>query len=255
MDALPLFVRLSGRPVLVLGDGAAADAKRRLVHDAGGAPVDHVGPDVRLAFVAIGDGADVVADDLRARGLLVNVVDQPALCDFTVPAVVDRAPLMVAIGTGGASASLAKAVKERLERMLDPSLGALGQAVLESRAAVAAVHPTVPARRAFWAGLMAPGAPLDPFAPVADIPAAIARALCNAPAPVDRVDRIAIGAGGADALTLAQLRMMAAADLVVHPADVPAAVMALVRRDADRLVGKAPPAGVTGRTVVLLMEA
>ncbi|WP_409644658.1 bifunctional precorrin-2 dehydrogenase/sirohydrochlorin ferrochelatase, partial [Sphingorhabdus sp.] len=69
--------------------------------------------DARIAFVAIADEdeACAAADDLKARGLLVNVVDRPEICDFTTPAIVDRTPVLVAVGTGGASAGMAKAIR------------------------------------------------------------------------------------------------------------------------------------------------
>lgn len=252
MEALPVFLDVRGRPVLVLGAGEAAEAKRRLVREAGGVPVAGLGPEVRLAFVAVDEGAEAVAADLRARGLLVNLVDRPELCDFTVPAIVDRAPVTVAVGTAGASASLAKALKERLELMLPPRLGALAAAIRAARAAVAARLPDVADRRAFWARLLAPGAPLDPLSPVADPQAAIRAALAGAqPAPAAEVRVIRVPAGGAEALTLGEVRALAAADLVVHGPGCPAGVLALARRDAARRVGAEAPPGATGLVVVL----
>lgn len=87
MEALPIFVRFAGRPVLLVGDGEATDAKARLIEAAGGRIVRAVAPGVRLEFVALDDEVDAAAtaDALKAAGLLVNVVDRPALCDFTVP--------------------------------------------------------------------------------------------------------------------------------------------------------------------------
>ncbi len=254
MESLPLFHRLAGRPVLVLGDGEAADAKVRLVEEAGGMVVRQVADDVRLAFVAMAQGAEAVADALRARGLLVNVVDRPELCDFTVPALVDRTPVLVAIGTGGASASLSKALKERLEVWLPAGLGALATAIRQARAAVGAVHGTVAERRDFWARVLAPGGPLDPLVPQADPLAAIADALAGGGGATDRLDEIAVGADGADALTLRELRLMAQADLVLHEAGVPADVLALVRRDAARRVGTDLPEGPSGRVVLIRMR-
>ncbi len=248
MQSLPLFHRISGQPVLLVGEGEAADAKARLIAAAGGRVVLGVDPGVRLAFVALEEGAEAEAARLKALGLLVNVVDRPALCDFTVPAIVDRSPVLLAIGTGGASASLSKALKERLERLLPAGLGRLAEAIAAARDNVAAVHRTVPARRAFWAAALAPGGPLDPLVEHDGLtidPGVAAGALT-------REDVIVLGPDGADGLTLRQLRLLAQADLVVHAADTAADVLALVRRDAARWVGDCAPPGATGRIVRLM---
>ena len=102
MDQLPIFVNLKGRNVILVGEGEMADAKRRLIERAGGICVDAGHRDARIAFVAIADEdeAHAAADELKARGLLVNVVDRPEICDFTTPAIVDRTPVLVAVGTG-----------------------------------------------------------------------------------------------------------------------------------------------------------
>jgi uroporphyrin-III C-methyltransferase / precorrin-2 dehydrogenase / sirohydrochlorin ferrochelatase len=277
MHSLPIFLRLAGRTVLVAGHGAAADAKRRLVAEAGGVvtstPLSGRSEDVcpaiagreraMIAFVAIEDPvqAAAVAAELRAAGLLVNVVDQPALCDFTVPAIVDRSPVLVAIGSDGASASLAKALKERLETIVPPALGALARAILASRPAVAAVHGTVAARRLFWARLLAPGGALDPLGDVADVGTAIAAALAapgDTGGPGDTVNTISTVAmpASVDTLTLADLRVLAQADWVLHPADAPAALLAFVRRDAQRAIGTALPDPLpAGRGVLILRGA
>jgi uroporphyrin-III C-methyltransferase/precorrin-2 dehydrogenase/sirohydrochlorin ferrochelatase len=214
--------------VLLLGMGEAAEAKRRLIVEAGGTPVAEPGAETRLAFVALEEGAEAMAMALRARGLLVNVVDRPDLCDFTVPAIVDRSPVVVAVGTGGASASLSKALKERLELLLPRGLGRLAEAI---RAARDEAGATVAERRAFWAALLAPGGALDPLKEHGDPLAAIA-AGPRAPAPsgVERLDLPA----DPEELTLRQLRLLQRADLVVAPAGLPAAVLALVRRDSAR---------------------
>ena len=119
LQSLPLFVRLAGRPVILLGDGEAADAKRRLLDRAG---ADVVGEDATasLAIVAIDEEDEALAAvaRLKARGILVNAVDRSALCDFTLPAIVDRAPVLIAIGTSGVSAGLAAALRQRLEALV-----------------------------------------------------------------------------------------------------------------------------------------
>uniref|UniRef100_UPI00274166A7 precorrin-2 dehydrogenase/sirohydrochlorin ferrochelatase family protein n=1 Tax=Sphingopyxis sp. KK2 TaxID=1855727 RepID=UPI00274166A7 len=93
MEQLPIFLNLQGRTVVLVGEGEAADAKARLIERAGGRIVPRWEAGATLAFVALDDGAEAAATDLRAHGLLVNVVDRPDLCDFTTPAIVDRAPV------------------------------------------------------------------------------------------------------------------------------------------------------------------
>ena len=112
IELLPLFHRIAGQPVIVLGEGEAALAKRRLVERAGGRVCGEDEPAARLGFVALPEPEAAVAR-LSARGVLVNVPDRPELCDFTVPSILERSPVLLAIGTGGASAGLAKALRLR----------------------------------------------------------------------------------------------------------------------------------------------
>jgi uroporphyrin-III C-methyltransferase / precorrin-2 dehydrogenase / sirohydrochlorin ferrochelatase len=136
LAALPLFHRVAGTRVVVLGDGPAGEAKRRLVERAGGiCCAETEAHHARLAFVALDDprAAEAAALRLRTKGLLVNVADRPELCDFIVPSILDRDPMLVAVSTGGASAGLAKHVRLRLERLLPPSLGRLAQALHGAR--------------------------------------------------------------------------------------------------------------------------
>ena len=130
LHSLPLMMRLAGKPVILLGEGPAADAKRRLLERAGAGIVDESGA-ARLAIVAIEDSAEAesAVARLRARGVLVNAVDRLALCDFTLPAIIDRDPVLIAIGTGGASAGLAAALRQRFEAMLPAGVGRLADAL------------------------------------------------------------------------------------------------------------------------------
>jgi uroporphyrin-III C-methyltransferase/precorrin-2 dehydrogenase/sirohydrochlorin ferrochelatase len=89
LAALPIFVKLAGRPVILIGEGEAAEAKRRLLERAGAMIVDEQA-EAALAIVAT-ENLDPIVARLRARGVLVNAVDRPDLCDFTLPAIVDRA--------------------------------------------------------------------------------------------------------------------------------------------------------------------
>ena len=174
LHSLPLFVRLAGRPVILLGEGEAADAKRRLLERAGAVIV---GEDAAaaLAVVAIEDedAALAAVDRLKARGLLVNAVDRPALCDFTTPAIIDRAPVLIAIGTGGVSAGLAAALRQRLEALLPAGLGRLAEQLHHARAALRAHYPDGATRRRALGAALAAGGALDPMREDADVPAAI----------------------------------------------------------------------------------
>jgi uroporphyrin-III C-methyltransferase / precorrin-2 dehydrogenase / sirohydrochlorin ferrochelatase len=108
MHSLPFFVRLAGRPVILIGTGDGADAKRRLLERAGAVIVGE-DESAALAIVAVADGSDMIVARLKARGILVNAVDRPDLCDFTLPSILDRDPVLIAIGTGGASACQGRA--------------------------------------------------------------------------------------------------------------------------------------------------
>ena len=117
MSALPIFLRAHAMPVILIGSGEAADAKRRLLERAG-MRIAGESEAAQLAIVAVEDdeAARAAVARLKARGLLVNAVDRPDLCDFTLPAIIDRAPVIVAIGTGGVSAGLAAALRQRIDR-------------------------------------------------------------------------------------------------------------------------------------------
>lgn len=237
--ALPLFHRVAGQPVIVLGEGEAAEAKRRLVERAGGRVADEDDAAARLAFVAC-DEPEEAARRLRARGLLVNVVDRPELCDFTVPSVLDRAPVLVAIGTGGASAGLAKALRLRLEALLPASLGALAQALFDARAALRRRWPDAGERRRALDAALAGGGPLDPLR--ADAVERVEAWLAGARAGEGGVHEIRLRSPDPDDLTLREARLLGSADLVLHEAAVPAAVLDRARADAVRRV-LAEPAG------------
>ncbi|MCP4025252.1 MAG: siroheme synthase, partial [Sphingomonas sp.] len=163
LHSLPLFVRLAGRPVILVGTGEAADAKRRLLERAG---AEIVGEDASaaLAIVALEEPAQAqaVIARLKARGVLVNAVDRPDDCDFTLPAIIDRNPVIVAIGTGGASAGLAAAVRQRLETLLPQTLGPLATALYRWRATIRLAFPSLEARRRALGAAFAQGGALDP---------------------------------------------------------------------------------------------
>lgn len=253
MHSLPLFLKLVGRPVILLGAGEAAQAKRRLVERAGGIVVDETNGEARIAFIALEDpAATEAAARLKARGLLVNVVDQPALCDFTTPAIVDRDPLLIAVATGGASAGLAKAVRQRIERLLPQGLGGLAEALGAAKAALRARWPDPRARRLALDEAMRDGGALDPLGDHAEGQVETWLAAAGEVAP-DRTETILLHSADPDELTLRAARLLGEADRIVHAGDVPDALLARARADAVRLVVPAdenPPVSA-GLTVIL----
>lgn len=241
MHSLPLFVTINDQPVILIGTGEAAEAKRRLILRAGGLPVGEDDPQAsaaRLAFVAIEDETESgeAAARLKARGLLVNVVDRPALCDFTTPAIVDRDPVLIAVGTGGTSAGLAKALRQRIEALLPPGIGLLAQTLFQARAALRARWPEAADRRRALDTALAPGGTLDPLLAARNEDAVdmwLARA---DDVPADRIEIIRLASLNPDELTLRAARLLGEADRIVHPPGIPADLLVRARADATRLI-------------------
>jgi len=237
--SLPLFHQITGQAVLVLGDGPAAEPKRRLVERAGGVVVDDlaraIDEGVRLAFIAYDDAqaCEVAAINARCAGMLVNVVDRPELCDFTTPSILDRDPLLLAIGTGGASAGLAKHVRLRLERVLPATLGLLARALDAARPALRARFPDSAARRRAVDAALAEGGMLDPLDPQAHtrVPAWIADT--EQPRAGELVE-LTLTSADPDDLTVRQTRLLGEADVLLIDGDVPDAILARARADAAR---------------------
>ncbi len=230
LHSLPLFHRLAGQPVVVLGEGEAAEAKRRLLERAGAVIVDAGNQQARLAFVAL-DDPEAAAAELKARGLVVNVVDRPELCDFTTPSVLERGPVLVAVSTGGASAGLAKALRLRLEGLLPASLGALAEALNAARATMKLRWPDGKERRRVMDAALAAGGPLDPLAEGGDVAAWLNGAGGSAGGRCE----ITLRSTDPDDLTLREARLLGSADLVAYEPGVPPAVLNRARADAALL--------------------
>lgn len=237
MKSLPLFFRVAGRKVVVVGEGGAAQAKRRLVKRAGGIPVGETEAHyAALGFVAVEDEreARLAAIRLRRRGLLVNVTDRPALCDFTVPSIIDRDPVLVAVGTGGASAGLAKILRLRIERLLPQGLGRLAMALGAARDAMKARWPGAAERRRALDAALDEGGALDVLA--GHEGDAVARWIADTgPAAPRGVHEIRLRTHDPDDLTLREARLLGSADVVAHDAAVPDTILNRARADAARI--------------------
>ena len=249
MRHFPAFLDLRDRKVLVLGDGEVAERKAAPLA-AAGAEIRHANtfrPDL-LDGIVLAIGADAAEDQLIAlsaaaqvRGIPVNVVDRPELCSFIMPAIIDRDPVTVAVSTGGAAPVLARMVRQRIEAILPPTLGAVAALAGRLSTLVRRRLPDISARRRFLERALA-GTPADLALAgrAEDAELAFRRALDDASAtPVGMVFLVGAGPGAADLLTLRALRLMGEADVIVHDRLVSEEVLSLARRDAARIyVGK-----------------
>jgi uroporphyrin-III C-methyltransferase/precorrin-2 dehydrogenase/sirohydrochlorin ferrochelatase len=269
LNAFPVFLKVEGECVVIVGGGEEALAKARLlgqssaelrivtdeasaallawIADNGATHVEATYAPVHLegavmAFAASGEealDARVVAD-ARERGIPVNAVDQPELCDFFTPALVNRAPVAVAIGTEGAGPVLAQMIRARIDQMLSPSLGPLAALAASLRDVAERRLPKGNRRRRFWSDFFG-GAPARAVA-AGDVSlahdAATELLFSNKPAS-GHIALVGAGPGAEDLLTLRAQRLLMEADVIVFDSLVPEAVVAMGRRDAERLpVGK-----------------
>jgi uroporphyrin-III C-methyltransferase / precorrin-2 dehydrogenase / sirohydrochlorin ferrochelatase len=239
---LPVVLKITGEHVILAGTGEAAQAKRRVLERAGAIPVaedDPAAASARFAWVT-GDDAEAVAARLKARGLLVNVADRQALCDFLMPAIVDRDPVLIAITTGGASAGLAGALRQRIEAWLPPGIGALARLLEQQRDLWRARLPDPAARRRV----------LDELLDLS--PEAAARRIESPGETVAQCVTIRLRSPDPDDLTLREARLIGQADRLYHAADAPPAILARARADAERHIGS--PNGAPGPGLTLILE-
>ena len=271
MDFLPIFLDVRDRPCVVVGGGEVAERKASLLLRAG-ARVTVVAPEACqglrrreaadelvlearryvegdldgccIAFAATDDRAvnARVSADARARNIPVNVADDPSLCSFIMPSILDRSPVVAAVSTGGASPVLARLIRMRLEQLIPSAYGRLGTFVEAFRDKVKARFAEGRERKAFWERVLQ--GPIAERVLAGQEPAA-RRMMDEALASEDvtlaegEVYLVGGGPGDPDLLSSKALRLMQQADVVVYDRLVSAPVLDLTRRDAERLyVGK-----------------
>jgi uroporphyrin-III C-methyltransferase/precorrin-2 dehydrogenase/sirohydrochlorin ferrochelatase len=268
MDYLPIFLDLRARRCLMVGGGEVASRKTDLLLEAGAA-VQAVAPELGSGMQALLDagriayrdgafqesdldGAQLViaASDDRAvnarvagladsRGVPVNVVDDPALCRFIMPAIVDRSPVLAAVSTGGTSPVLARLIRGRLEALIPAEFGRLAALAGEFREQVQARIAEPGGRRKFWEQVLAgPIAERIYSGQDSDARASLMKALDDYRAggeAMGEVYLVGAGPGDPDMLTFRALRLMQQADVVVHDRLVSRRVLDLTRRDALRI--------------------
>jgi uroporphyrin-III C-methyltransferase/precorrin-2 dehydrogenase/sirohydrochlorin ferrochelatase len=282
MDHLPLFVRIAARPCVLVGGGEVALRKARLLVRAGGrlrviAPdigadlealalgqegelhrraftaADLQDPAIALVVAATDDAAvnAAVSEAAQARGLLVNVVDSASESNALFPSIVDRSPIVLAIGSGGQSPVLLRQWRERLEALLPARLGDLASLAGRFRAQVREVVRDPTARRRFWEQVFDGPVSERALAGDADHAERLLAASLAPNGPGEARDQVrgevyivGAGPGAPDLLTLRALQLMQRADVILHDQLASMEVLDLARRDAVRIpVGKRGRAG------------
>lgn len=273
MKTFPMFLQVAGRRVVIVGGGEQAAQKTRLILKteamvelwaptldpelsglAGeGRITHHLGAitpdtflDTALVFIASGcPGLDMALYTLAKEvGATVNVVDQPELCDAITPSIVDRDPVVVAIGTEGTAPVLARQIKTKLEETLEPRLGDL--AALAGRLRGAAAARLAPrARRDLWRWVFN-DSPRQVFTSGAEREAAklIKTAIETGEFGAKKggsVSLVGAGPGAKDLITLRGVQRLQEADVIYYDRLLDPEILELARRDAERIyVGKAP---------------
>lgn len=270
MQFLPLFFDLQGKHCLVVGGGAIAYRKANLLYRAG-ACLHVIAPQVadELQWLAGQSGGDYVergylpADlDNKAlviaatndenvnaqvsahahrRQLPVNVVDNPALCSFILPSIVDRSPLMIAVSSGGASPVLARLLRSRIESMIPAAYGRLAAFVGGFRDLVKSAIQGESDRRRFWESILeGPVAERVLAGRDDEAEALFYQHLEQREGQYGEVCLVGAGPGDPDLLTFKALRLLQSADVILYDRLVSDAIVDLARRDAERVyVGKA----------------
>lgn len=190
-----------------------------------------------------------IASVAREQGIFVNAADQKADCDFYTPALVDRSPVVISIGTEGTSPGLARAVKADLETRLPSSLGSLAIKIQSLRAKVSTRLSRLSERQSFWADIFS-GRDLTSQLKLseAELEARVEAKLNHkADRHKGHVSLVGAGPGNADLLTFAARQKLYAADVIVYDRLVSQDVLDLGRREAEYIyVGKIP-GGVSTR--------
>jgi len=269
LDVFPAFMKVAGRRAVVVGHGGEAAAKVRLLGETNARIVvvsktvdpdlqeaidlfeaEHIAEefasehlaDAALVFSAREDREldKAVVDAARAAGVPVNAVDKPELCDFYTGALVNRAPIAVAITSTGVGPVLSRHIRARIEAMLPRATGELARLAESFRDAASKVIRDGSARRAFWARFFSGSVASNLYAGKADAARTEAQRLLNSMAGEPGfVWLVGAGPGAEDLLTLRAQRLLQEADVIVHDALVPAGVVSMGRRDAERIsVGK-----------------
>ena len=261
MRYFPVFLDLAKAKVVVVGGNEEALRKVRLLLKTD-ARIEVIAPEIHEELAAnarvvwraqrysgeLLDGARLVysADpefnaqvsaDAQARGIPVNAVDQADISTFLVPSIIDRDPVVIAIGTEGAAPVLAMGLRAKIDALLPARLGALAAKAQTLRENIAGLVPKGTRRRAFWQEFFF-GAPRDAFLSNDDVAfdLSLTDAIYGArTAQTGRISLVGAGPGDPELLTLKAQRKLQEADVIVYDRLVPAAILEMARRDAVRI--------------------
>ena len=272
MDYLPIFIDLRNRSCLVVGGGDIALRKITLLLKAQ-ANIECIAPDIcpgieqlaqqkqltivkrlfqptdiKAQFLIISATNNIainteVSQLARAKNILINVVDNPNLCSFITPAIVDRDPIVIAVGSMGSSPVLSRLLRAKIESIIPASYGKLALLGNEFRDKVKAKFSNTQKRRIFWEDVFASTIAEQVFSGnIKQARLDIAQRLDNnidKPDNIGEVYLVGAGPGDPDLLTFKALRLMQQADVVLYDRLVSDSVMELVRRDVEKIyVGK-----------------
>ncbi|HLF12551.1 MAG TPA: siroheme synthase CysG [Gammaproteobacteria bacterium] len=277
MQHLPLFADLKDRACLVIGGGGVAERRVLLLLEAGArvSVIAHeltsetlraLAADGRFTFevgtfetqslepywlivAATGDRElnMRVARAAEVQKRFCNVVDNAELCSFIMPAIIDRAPVTIAIGSGGHSPVLSRWIKGLIETSLPSRLGAFADLAGRWRGRVREALPKTADRRHFWEHLVQSEVAEHSFAGRdADAELCLQKELTNwntsgAEQRGGEAYLVGAGPGSPDLITLRGRQLLAAADVVLYDRLVSAQLLAFARRDAELVsVGKTP---------------
>lgn len=265
MRYLPLHLDLKGRHVLVVGGGEIALRKVTLLLKAG-ARITLVAPEIsgalketlrdhellsatyesshldnKVLVVAATENETVnreVSGDATAKNILVNVVDSPELCTVTFPAIIDRSPLVVSVGSAGGAPVLTRYVREQIELLLPERITQLAGFLAKTRDKLKDLLPDIDRRRRQTEDfLTTPGAE----AAMSGDNVTAESYLFDTEKTVTSGEVYLVGAGPGDPdlLTLRALQLMQKAEVVLYDNLVSPRVLDRVRRDAEmEFVGK-----------------
>lgn len=270
MDYLPIFLNVKGKKCLVVGGGDVSLRKATMLVQAG-ALVTIVSPEINEGFadlpgihhvqerfksshldgyllvIAATDEADTneaVSREAKLRDMPVNVVDNPALCSFIVPSILDRSPIVVAFSSGGASPVLTRMLRGKLEALVPQGYSKLSSFSARFRQAVKDNIINPAKRRIFWENVFE--GPIAEKVLTGDEQSAetmlhtmLESERTGNPNPIGEVFLVGAGPGDPDLLTFKALRLMQKADVVLYDNLVSKPILEMTRRDADRIfVGK-----------------